>query len=137
MAWQLPLLGGLLIGAGAVVLMIGAGRIAGISGILGGLLPPDVGAGWGWRLAFLAGLVAGPLAAGLWLGGDAVVPPRASLALLALAGLLVGAGTALGRGCTSGHGVCGLARLSPRSAAATGVFMAVAMVTVFLVRHGW
>ena len=141
--WQMPLAGGVLIGLGAALLMIGAGRVAGISGILGGLLPSASGfgsgrgsdSGWGWRVAFLAGLALGPALAGWALGFEPVVAPRASLAVLALAGLLVGLGTGLGRGCTSGHGVCGLARLSPRSAVATGVFMAVAFVTVFLVRH--
>ena len=133
--WQLPLLGGAMIGAGAVLLMIGAGRVAGISGIVGGLLTPADNAGWGWRMAFVAGLAAGPLLAGWWLGLDAVAASPASLPLLAVAGLLVGLGTGLGRGCTSGHGICGLARLSPRSAAATGVFMAVAVATVFVVRH--
>ena len=133
--WQLPLLGGAMIGAGAVLLMIGAGRVAGISGIVGGLLTPADNAGWGWRMAFVAGLAAGPLLAGWWLGRDAVAASPASLPLLAVAGLLVGLGTGLGRGCTSGHGICGLARLSPRSAAATGVFMAVAVATVFVVRH--
>ena len=135
MAWQFALAGGVLIGLGAVLLMIGAGRIAGISGIVGGLLPPADNQGWGWRAAFVAGLAAGPLLAGWWLGADAVAAPRASLPVLASAGLLVGLGTGLSRGCTSGHGVCGLARLSPRSLAATGVFMAVAFLTVFLVRH--
>ena len=131
--WQLPLLGGALIGAGAVLLMIGTGRVAGISGILGGLLPP---AGkWGWRAAFLAGLAAGPVLAGWWLGADPVAAPRATLAVLAVAGLLVGIGTGIGRGCTSGHGVCGLARLSPRSMAATAMFMATAVATVFVLRH--
>ena len=133
--WQLPLLGGAMIGAGAVLLMIGAGRVAGISGIIGGLLPPADNAGWGWRAAFVVGLAAGPPLAGWWLGREMVVAPPASLPLLAVAGLLVGLGTGLGRGCTSGHGVCGLARLSPRSAVATGVFMAVAVATVFVVRH--
>ena len=140
MAWQLPALGGVLIGLGAVLLMIGAGRVAGISGIVAGLLPPAGdpsrdGQGWGWRAAFVAGLAAGPLLAGWWLGADPVVAPRASLPVLAAAGLLVGLGTGLGRGCTSGHGICGLARLSPRSAAATGVFMVAAALTVFLVWH--
>ncbi len=135
MAWQLPLFGGGLIGLGSVLLMIGAGRVAGISGILGGLLPPADNQGWGWRGAFLAGLALGPLLVGLALGADPVVPPRAAPLVLAVAGLLVGLGTGLGRGCTSGHGVCGLARLSPRSLAATGVFMAVAGGTVFILRH--
>ncbi len=135
-SWHMPLLGGALIGLGAVLLMIGAGRVAGISGIAGGLLPPADHHGWGWRVAFLAGLMAGPALAGWWLGSDPIGVPHAPLPVLVAAGLLVGLGTGLGRGCTSGHGVCGLARLSPRSAVATGVFMAVAIVTVFLVRHG-
>ena len=135
MTWQLPVLGGVLIGAGAVLMMVGAGRITGIIGILAGLLPPLDKTGWCWRLAFLVGLASGPLLVGLVLGADPVVVPRAELWVLAVAGLLVGLGTGLGRGCTSGHGVCGLARLSPRSLVATLVFMGTAMLVVFLVRH--
>jgi uncharacterized membrane protein YedE/YeeE len=132
------LAGGLLIGLGAVVLMALAGRIAGISGILAAVLPPAAAGGReaGWRWTFLAGLLVGPLLAG-WLGGHALVAaPAAPLPVLAVAGLLVGLGTGLGGGCTSGHGICGLARLSPRSLAATATFMATAMLTVFVVRHG-
>jgi hypothetical protein len=127
------LAGGAMIGAAAALLWLSLGRIAGISGILGGLAgaPP---ADRGWRFAFLAGLVGAPLAYALLLG-----PPETTItagpALLIAAGLLVGFGTRLGGGCTSGHGVCGLARLSPRSIAATGVFMAVAAATVFVTRH--
>jgi len=110
------------------------GRIAGISGILGGLLAPP-SPETGWRAAFVAGLVLAPLAyAGL--GGS--LPPvtvGASFPLLILAGLLVGFGARLGGGCTSGHGVCGIGRGSPRSLAATGTFMAVAVLTVLVVRH--
>ena len=133
--WQRPLRGGAMIGAGAVLLMIGAGRVAGVSGILGGLLPPADNAGWGWRAAFITGLAVGPVLVGWWLGRDVVAPSPISLPLLGIAGLLVGLGVGLGRGCTSGHGVCGLARLSARSVVATGVFMAVAVATVFVVRH--
>ena len=115
--------GGALIGAAAALLWVALGRIAGISGILGGLAGAPAGE-HGWRLAFLGGLVGAPL---LLIAAD---PAR-----LALAGLLVGFGTRLGAGCTSGHGVCGIARLSPRSIAATGVFMATAAATVFLSRH--
>jgi hypothetical protein len=127
------LAGGAMIGAAAALLWLSLGRIAGISGILGGLAgaPP---ADRGWRFAFLVGLVGAPLAYALLLG-----PPETTItagpALLIAAGLLVGFGTRLGGGCTSGHGVCGLARLSPRSIAATGVFMAVAAATVFVTRH--
>lgn len=127
-------LGGALIGLSAVMLWVMNGRIAGISGIAGGLFAPradDIG----WRLAFLLGLVAGPLAYAALGGGMPVIQVTPSTGLLVAAGLLVGYGTRLGGGCTSGHGVCGLARLSPRSLAATGVFLAAAVVTVFLTRH--
>ncbi|MGU3466707.1 YeeE/YedE family protein [Methylobacterium sp. C33D] len=138
-AFLAPLAGGALIGASAALLLLANGRIAGISGILGGLLDGLLGPAardWSWRAAFLAGLLAGPalyrLAAGQWPD----VRADASWPMLIAAGLLVGFGTRLGSGCTSGHGVCGLARLSPRSFAAVGTFMAAAIVTVFLVRHG-
>ncbi|MBI1207940.1 MAG: YeeE/YedE family protein [Azospirillum sp.] len=134
--WYLPLAGGVVIGLGAVALMALSGRIAGISGILAGTLPPAKIPWSDWRFAFLAGLVLGPLPAGLMLGHGVIAPPAASLPVMALAGLLVGIGTGLGSGCTSGHGVCGLARLSPRSAVATAVFMAGAAAVVFVVRHG-
>ncbi|MFC7477263.1 YeeE/YedE family protein [Dankookia sp. GCM10030260] len=125
--------GGALIGAAAALLWVSLGRIAGISGILGGLAGAPAGE-HGWRLAFLAGLVGAPL---LYLAalGAPEVSIAAGPARLVLAGLLVGVGTRLGTGCTSGHGVCGIARLSPRSIAATGVFMATAAATVFLSRH--
>jgi uncharacterized membrane protein YedE/YeeE len=132
--WLQALLGGALIGGAAVLLMLGLGRIAGISGIVGGLLPPTA-PDWRWRACFVAGLLAGPAVAGLVLGRDPVGMPAAGLPVLVAAGLLVGFGTGLGSGCTSGHGVCGLARLSPRSVAATGVFMLVGGATVFVVRH--
>ena len=126
-------LGGGLIGLSAALLWIANGRIAGISGILGGLGGAPRG-DLDWRLAFLAGLVAAPL---LWAlaAGAPVVAVAAGPATLVAAGLLVGFGTRLGGGCTSGHGVCGLARLSRRSATATGLFMASAAATVFLARH--
>jgi len=123
-------LGGALIGAGAAVLILFNGRVAGISGILGRVLHGDPGTG-GWRIAFLSGLLLPALLLGPGVGGL-----QASWPLLATAGLLVGFGTRLGSGCTSGHGVCGIANLSPRSLAATGVFIGVAVLTVFLVRHG-
>jgi uncharacterized membrane protein YedE/YeeE len=125
-------IGGALIGLSAVMLMLTAGRIAGISGIFGGLF---AAADRGWRIAFLVGLVLAPLTA--MLAGYRVPVPEmpASWGLIVAAGLLVGFGTRLGGGCTSGHGVCGIARLSPRSVVATCVFMAVAVVTVAIMRH--
>ncbi|WP_457107655.1 YeeE/YedE family protein [Methylobacterium sp. P5_C11] len=128
------ILGGAMIGASASLLLLLNGRIAGISGILGGLLARP-SRETGWRAAFVAGLVLAPFAyAGL--GGS--LPPvkvGVSFPLLILAGLLVGFGARLGAGCTSGHGVCGIGRGSPRSLAATGTFLAVAVLTVLVVRH--
>lgn len=126
-------LGGAMIGAAATLLWLSIGRIAGISGILGGLAAAPRGEG-GWRLAFLVGLVGAPLVAAA-MTSPPPVEVAAGPARLVLAGLLVGFGTRLGSGCTSGHGVCGLARLAPRSMAATGMFMAAAAATVFLSRH--
>jgi uncharacterized membrane protein YedE/YeeE len=127
-------IGGALIGLAAVLLMAFTGRIAGIAGITGGLISPRTD-DRGWRLAFVAGLIAAPLAAALL--GHAVAMPQmpGSFVTIAVAGLLVGFGTRLGNGCTSGHGICGIARLSPRSIAATVVFMAMAIVVVALTRH--
>lgn len=135
----MSLLGGVLIGLSAVMVMALFGRIAGIAGITNGVLgavAPVKGAATdrGWRLAFILGLVAAPLAVVL-AGGEVTQTVSENLPGMALAGLLVGLGTALGSGCTSGHGVCGLARLSPRSAVAVGTFMAAAVATVFLLRH--
>jgi uncharacterized membrane protein YedE/YeeE len=130
--------GGMMIGLAVVLLWLGLGRIAGISGIVGGIVsgilavrPDDIG----WRAAFLAGLLAAPLLLDAAGALPAQTPVAGSTGLLILAGLLVGYGTRLGSGCTSGHGVCGLARLSPRSLVATGLFMATAAAVVFLVRH--
>jgi uncharacterized membrane protein YedE/YeeE len=127
------LAGGALIGLAAVALMLFHGRIAGISGIVGGVLAPRTG-DVAWRLAFLAGMLGGAAALGA-AGHVPVLQGRPGLAVVALAGLLVGYGTRLGSGCTSGHGVCGLARLSPRSLVATLVFMASAAAVVFVTRH--
>ena len=127
--------GGALIGLAAVLLMLLAGRIAGVSGIFGGCL--DLGASdKGWRLAFIAGLILAPLSGSLV--GFAVPLPEMpeSFIVIVAAGLLVGFGTRLGAGCTSGHGVCGIARLSPRSIAATCIFMITAIAVVALNRHG-
>jgi uncharacterized membrane protein YedE/YeeE len=125
--------GGLLIGLAAALFVLFNGRIAGISGILGGMLALPKG-DIAWRAAFLLGLVAAPLAYGLF---HALPEVRvdAGTGTLVAAGLLVGLGTRYGSGCTSGHGVCGLARLSPRSLAATAAFMLAGFATVFVVRH--
>ncbi|MEN3209841.1 YeeE/YedE family protein [Methylorubrum populi] len=134
-----PLAGGALIGAAAALLLLVNGRIAGISGIVGGLLG-STGREAVWRVAFLVGLLLGPVLFRLAAGHGPDVRLGAPLdtfwPVLVIAGLLVGYGTRLGSGCTSGHGVCGPARLSPRSFAAVATFMATAMITVFLVRHG-
>lgn len=130
----LALVGGILIGAAAVLLMASLGRIAGISGIAGGLLRRGT-VDRGWRLAFVLGLVIAPLLLKLLTGASGLGMPRVGLPWMALAGLLVGFGTGIGSGCTSGHGVCGIARLSPRSLLATAVFMLSGIATVYVVRH--
>ncbi|CAH1694636.1 Sulf_transp domain-containing protein [Hyphomicrobiales bacterium] len=127
--------GGVLIGLSAVLLMLFAGRIAGISGIAARLLPPYGDDQFAGRLAFVAGLILAPLVYLTLAGGLPTPTLVVSPFVLAVAGLLVGFGSVWGRGCTSGHGVCGLARLSPRSLVATTVFMATAIATVFLMRH--
>ncbi|MEO8685106.1 MAG: YeeE/YedE family protein [Devosia sp.] len=130
----LSLAGGTLIGFSAILLMAFNGRIAGMTGILTGLLPP-VAADWPWRAAFIAGAIVAPLlilaVSKQAIGFDSPVPTP----WLAVSGLVVGVGVYFGSGCTSGHGVCGMARLSPRSIAATAIFMATATATVFVVRH--
>lgn len=133
--WLPALAGGILIGLAATLLLAGSGRIAGISGILGGALERPRG-DTAWRWLFLGGLLAGA-AVNQWLQ-PAAVEARTGFPVWALlaAGVLVGVGTRMGSGCTSGHGVCGLARLSPRSGVATVVFVVVAMVVVWLLRHG-
>ncbi|MEO1174620.1 MAG: YeeE/YedE family protein [Myxococcota bacterium] len=134
--WEIlwPLLGGVLIGLASAMVLLFQGRIAGISGILGTVLGPWNVKENGWRLLFLAGLVAGGFAMTLLLPerfpSDSVRP----LSVTAIAGVIVGFGTRLGSGCTSGHGVCGMSRLSGRSIAATGVFMAAGALTVFAAR---
>jgi uncharacterized membrane protein YedE/YeeE len=128
------LLGGAMIGLASALLMLLTGRLAGISGIFGGLLPFG-GSERGWRLAFVVGLIAAPLLAAL--SGAPLPRPiaSASLGVVVLGGFLVGLGSRMGGGCTSGHGVCGTARLSPRSLVFTGTFMIVAVATVAIVRH--
>lgn len=135
-AWWIALAGGVLIGVAATGLLWLNGRIAGISGILGGVILPKAGE-TGWRVAFLAGLIA---AAGLYMAFVPGAPlPRSDFSRggLIVAGLLVGFGTRMGGGCTSGHGVCGLGRLSMRSLVAVVVFMATAIATTFIIRHVW
>jgi uncharacterized membrane protein YedE/YeeE len=129
----MSLLGGVLIGISSALFILANGRIAGISGILGGLLsrkPGDIV----WRIAFLLGLVAAP-AAIVALTGPLTATIEANTEVLVIAGLLVGIGTRYGAGCTSGHGVCGLSRLSPRSLVATLAFMGAGMAIVFVTRH--
>jgi uncharacterized membrane protein YedE/YeeE len=128
------LIGGALIGLSAAGLLLLNGRVAGISGILGGVIEGERDE-LAWRLAFLVGLIAAPLL----LAASGALTPRveivASGPAVVVAGLLVGFGTRLGLGCTSGHGICGLARLSPRSLVATLTFMAAGALVVFLARH--
>lgn len=132
--WVTALLGGVLIGGAATLLLWLNGRIAGISGIVAGVLMPRNGE-VAWRVAFLVGLI-GAGAAYLWLVPGAYAPRQGfPPLLLVVAGLLVGFGTRMGNGCTSGHGVCGLGRLSLRSLAAVLTFMATAVVTTYIVRH--
>ena len=127
-------IGGALIGLSAVLLMLLTGRIAGVSGIFGGLLNPG-SADKGWRIAFIAGLILAPLLAG-WIGHGMPTPQLpANWTVIIAAGLLVGFGARLGGGCTSGHGICGVARLSPRSIAATAIFILTAIATVAVTRH--
>ena len=128
------LVGGAMIGLGSVVLMLFNGRVAGIAGIVGGLSGAQ-GPEIGWRLAFVAGLIVGSLLVPLAGGMIPDVAIDASLPMVVAAGLLVGFGTRLGNGCTSGHGVCGLARLSLRSLAATLTFMAAGAAAVFVLRR--
>lgn len=127
--------GGALIGVSAVLLMLFSGRVAGISGIAGRLLPPYRGGGIAEAAAFIAALIAAPLVY-QWVTHEAVVQTvSGNIPLMIAAGLLVGFGAGISGGCTSGHGVCGLSRLSPRSLVATLTFMATAFATVFVLRH--
>lgn len=131
--WLLAAVGGILIGLAAVFLMAMLGRVAGISGIAAGLLtrPAD----WLWRLAFVIGLIVAPLLAWLLSGHSGIGAPQVTWPWMVAAGLLVGFGTRLGSGCTSGHGVCGIARFSPRSLVATAAFMLLGILTVAVTRH--
>lgn len=131
----LSLAGGVLIGIAAVALMAFHGRIAGVTGILSGFLVPAGVSDWTWRAAFLAGMVVAPLALQAVTGAMPAIQVPVPIAALLVGGILVGLGVSVGSGCTSGHGVCGLARLSTRSVVATLTFMATAGATVFVVRH--
>jgi uncharacterized membrane protein YedE/YeeE len=128
------LIGGLLIGLAVTLMMLLNGRIAGISSIVGGLVTPKSG-DTAWRVAFVVGLLFGALAFILAVGGQTPVEVLASPLAILIGGLLVGFGTRMGSGCTSGHGLCGIARFSRRSIVATSVFFGVAMLTVFLTYH--
>jgi uncharacterized membrane protein YedE/YeeE len=130
--------GGLLIGGSAALLLIALGRIAGISGVfwgaISGLAKLDIASSM-WRIAFVLGLIAGPVIVHQIFGLPVPAAPQGGVALAIVGGLLVGFGTKIGSGCTSGHGICGMARFSPRSIIATLTFMAAGFVTVFIVRH--
>lgn len=127
--------GGALIGLAAVLLMLVFGRIMGATGILAGLLMPISRDDWLWRLALVLGMISGPLAMLATTGGFPAIEVPVSRTMLLLGGFIVGLGVSFGSGCTSGHGVCGLARVSPRSIAATLTFMATTAATVYLTRH--
>ena len=129
------LAGGVMIGVAALLLMLVHGRVMGVSGILGGLIVPSDKSDVRWRVLFVIGVLAGPFAIMALTGAPVDRTPVASGFTLPIAGFLVGLGTAIGAGCTSGHGICGLARLSIRSAVAVGMFMGTAIVTVYIVRH--
>lgn len=130
----LSLFGGALIGLSAVLLMAFHGRIAGMTGIITGLLPPAA-SDWVWRAAFLAGAITAPML--IMATSDHAIAYESPVPTpwLMIGGLIVGVGVYFGSGCTSGHGVCGMARLSPRSIAATATFMLTTAITVFVIRH--
>ena len=132
--WQ-TLAGGVLIGLASVLLMLTLGRVMGATGVLAGVLTPSAHPDAGWRLALLAGMISGPLVVLAVTGQMPAVEVPASLPMLLAGGLLVGIGVTYGSGCTSGHGVCGMARLSRRSIAATATFMLTTGLTVFVIRH--
>lgn len=129
------LAGGALIGLGAVMLMATMGRVMGATGILAGVIQPTNLHDWAWRAAVLAGMISGPVAVLLITGQMPVVQVPVSTTMLVVGGVIVGVGVTFGGGCTSGHGVCGMARLAPRSIAATTVFMLTTAITVYVIRH--
>lgn len=127
--------GGLLIGLGAVLLMLGLGRIMGATGIMSGLVFPDNGSEFSWRLALVAGMIVAPGLIYVLTGSMPAIEVPISPLMIVVGGVIVGLGASLGSGCTSGHGVCGLSRLSTRSLVAVPTFMATAAITVFVIRH--
>jgi uncharacterized membrane protein YedE/YeeE len=127
--------GGVLIGVAATLLMLFLGRVMGATGILAGVVSPSSKQDFSWRAAVLAGMVSGPVLIFFLTGQMPEVQVPVSTGMLLVGGLIVGVGVTLGSGCTSGHGVCGMARLSPRSFVATMTFMIVTLVTVYIVRH--
>lgn len=132
--WQ-SLGGGALIGVASVLLMATLGRIMGATGVLAGLLYPSSWHDWSWRAAVLAGMVSGPLVISMLTGQMPAVQVPVSTTMLVIGGFIVGIGVTFGSGCTSGHGVCGMARLSPRSFAAVITFMITTGLTVYVLRH--
>ncbi len=128
-------LGGVLIGFGAVLLMWARGNVFGATGILAGVFHPSSSSDWAWRVAVLAGMLTGPFVYLFITGAMPQIQVPVSTPAMVIGGLLVGIGVTFGAGCTSGHGVCGMARLSPRSFVATATFMAVTALTVFVMRH--
>lgn len=131
----LSLSGGVLIGIASVLLMLVHGRIMGATGILAGFVAPASWRDWQWRAAVIAGMMSAPLAYLMVTGSFPTIDVPVSMPMLIIGGFIVGIGVTYGSGCTSGHGVCGMARLSPRSIAATGTFMLATFITVFVVRH--
>ncbi len=129
------LAGGVLIGVASTLLMLVLGRVMGATGILAGLLWPSSAQDFGWRAALLAGMVTGPIVVWAATGSMPAVQVPISTAALVIGGVIVGIGVTYGAGCTSGHGVCGMARLSPRSIVATLTFMVFTFATVFVIRH--
>lgn len=129
------LIGGAMIGLAALLLMAVNGRVMGISGILAGIIRPEGSGDLSWRVLFVIGAIIGPFIVWLIQGEPIAIQPVASGVALPVAGFLVGIGTAIGAGCTSGHGICGLARLSVRSLAAVASFMVSAIIVVYIVRH--
>jgi len=130
-----PLFGGFLIGCSVLILMVSIGRIAGISGISSGLLEKSAQGGISWRISFLSGLIIGPFILQIFIPATLPFRDELPLSLILISGLLVGFGSHLGSGCTSGHGVCGVGRLSIRSIAATCLFMLTGAITIYIVRH--
>jgi len=131
----ISLFGGVLIGLASTLLMLSVGRIMGATGILAGLVFPASKRDFAWRATIVAGMVTGPLVVWLLSGEMPAVQVPVSTTMLLIGGLIVGFGVTFGGGCTSGHGVCGIARLSPRSIVATATFMIFTFATVFIVRH--